>query len=352
MFCDLFFLPSNIRSDTHHISNAASLLFPSTQPSLFQQTNKNIQNSNQSKAALLLLGCHYVTVAHAKFINVDASSSATTKLATGATQGLTWIHDSMFQPRFKREPKTMKVVVVGLGRTGTTSFVVALKKLGYTPAHDDDLPQTADVLSGMLDGSISTEVGTQELGQRGFDSAFLTTHSYVEWLATQSDIKVILTLRDTQKWARSFASINRVAFGATQRPFKWIPKVKVLAPYAQEVLLNVPTNGHPELYNDLLTLEAGFESWNEFVRDTIPSERLLELHVKQGWEPLCGFLEKPIPEEAFPHVNDRLVVNTVINTFVVITWIWPVLFALPFFFLYLYFVKRAFQASLFIKKSC
>ena len=27
--------------------------------------------------------------------------------------------------------------------------------------------------------------------------------------------------------------------------------------------------------------------------------------VKQGWEPLCKFLNVPIPDEPFPHENDR-----------------------------------------------
>jgi hypothetical protein len=27
--------------------------------------------------------------------------------------------------------------------------------------------------------------------------------------------------------------------------------------------------------------------------------------VKEGWEPLCRFLDAPIPDEPFPHINDR-----------------------------------------------
>jgi hypothetical protein len=41
------------------------------------------------------------------------------------------------------------------------------------------------------------------------------------------------------------------------------------------------------------------------VRAAISPERLLVFDVAQGWEPLCAFLGKPIPEgEPFPHVND------------------------------------------------
>lgn len=37
----------------------------------------------------------------------------------------------------------------------------------------------------------------------------------------------------------------------------------------------------------------------------MPRERLLEYEVKEGWEPLCRFLGKEVPGEAFPNVNDK-----------------------------------------------
>ena len=47
-----------------------------------------------------------------------------------------------------------------------------------------------------------------------------------------------------------------------------------------------------------------FNNWNKHVKQTVPDDRLLVFEVKQGWEPLCKFLNLPIPEESFPHVND------------------------------------------------
>lgn len=40
------------------------------------------------------------------------------------------------------------------------------------------------------------------------------------------------------------------------------------------------------------------------IRGLVPKERLLEWTVDEGWAPICRFLEKEIPEEPFPHVND------------------------------------------------
>ena len=35
----------------------------------------------------------------------------------------------------------------------------------------------------------------------------------------------------------------------------------------------------------------------------VPPERLLIWNIKDGWEPLCNFLDKPIPPKPIPHEN-------------------------------------------------
>ena len=43
----------------------------------------------------------------------------------------------------------------------------------------------------------------------------------------------------------------------------------------------------------------------ERVKKTIPADRLLLYHVKEGWRPLCEFLNVDVPENIpFPKVND------------------------------------------------
>lgn len=51
-------------------------------------------------------------------------------------------------------------------------------------------------------------------------------------------------------------------------------------------------------------LEEQYEKHNAKVRAKVSKERLLEFTVQDGWEPLCRFLNVPIPDVAFPHVND------------------------------------------------
>lgn len=43
------------------------------------------------------------------------------------------------------------------------------------------------------------------------------------------------------------------------------------------------------------------------IRGLVPKERLLEWSVEHGWEPLCQFLDKDIPDQPFPNVNSGAV---------------------------------------------
>lgn len=45
-------------------------------------------------------------------------------------------------------------------------------------------------------------------------------------------------------------------------------------------------------------------NWNDRVKQLVPPERLLIMELGQGWEPLCQFLGKPVPDEPFPRAND------------------------------------------------
>jgi len=48
-----------------------------------------------------------------------------------------------------------------------------------------------------------------------------------------------------------------------------------------------------------------YNNWVCEIKATIPEEQLLIFNVKEGWEPLCKFLDVPIPDVPFPRTNDR-----------------------------------------------
>jgi len=56
-----------------------------------------------------------------------------------------------------------------------------------------------------------------------------------------------------------------------------------------------------------------FNRHTQEVRDTIDPARLLVFDVKEGWAPLCRFLEVPIPDEPFPRLNDTATTQAMIQ---------------------------------------
>jgi len=67
--------------------------------------------------------------------------------------------------------------------------------------------------------------------------------------------------------------------------------------------LDIWTNGEPK---NIERLRKGYRAHNAHIRETVPKERLLEYHASHGWEPLCAFLGKDVPDEAMPKVNEGM----------------------------------------------
>ena len=57
-----------------------------------------------------------------------------------------------------------------------------------------------------------------------------------------------------------------------------------------------------------------YNDWVEEVKNTVPEERLLIFSVKEGWEPLCKFLDLPIPDQPFPRTNDTNFIKSLIQS--------------------------------------
>lgn len=53
----------------------------------------------------------------------------------------------------------------------------------------------------------------------------------------------------------------------------------------------------------LLSKDA-LDNYHAYVRTVVPKEKLLEMRLGDGWEPLCEFLGVPVPDQPFPRAND------------------------------------------------
>lgn len=123
---------------------------------------------------------------------------------------------------------------------------------------------------------------------------------YQELMEAFPEAKVILTVRDADKWYSSFIKLDKL--GDRLRPLGYI------VPRLGRALKFAKKNHHKLLLDDAPYTREGFiQSFNKYnatVKQVVPTARLLVFEVKDGWEPLCTFLGCEVPQNTpFPHLN-------------------------------------------------
>lgn len=227
----------------------------------------------------------------------------------------------------KRYPPTkIQVVVLGLGRTGTTSLASAMELLNYTVFHDDEHAEASEEYEKYEDDD---EKFHEILGYYGYNVSFKT---HAEWAERhQDEIKIIWTVRDSpEQYAESWLVAAPFIDILQRPPFKWLKRTKRLLNSMKVEYLEEPTDGEPDKYLDKETLIQTYIDYNEEVKEMFKSENLLIFNVKQGWGPLCEFLGVEVPKDTpFPHVHDRLALQGEMYVLRIFTWIWPLVFIIP-----------------------
>lgn len=195
----------------------------------------------------------------------------------------------------------MNVIGLGVGRTGTYSLKKALERLGQGPCHHmeevlhhmpEQVPLWAAAAHGRPDwGAI----------YKGYGSAvdWPTAGFTRELVAAYPSARFILTVRSPESWAESFSeTIGKVLDIRDQLP----PQMQDWLGMASQVIANT---GFPARLS-LPELAQAFQAHTEVVKAAIPADQLLVYEVREGWEPLCGFLGMPVPDEPFPRTNSRI----------------------------------------------
>lgn len=125
--------------------------------------------------------------------------------------------------------------------------------------------------------------------------------------------KIILTVRDPKSWYRS---VKDTIFKGNAESLSFpINIMGKMTGFSQ--LFELVRNCGRNVYNRFSGLgmyeaiEQGeeisvqyFNDWIEDVKKSVPKEKLLIYNVKEGWDPLCKFLNVPVPERDFPNSND------------------------------------------------
>jgi hypothetical protein len=206
---------------------------------------------------------------------------------------------------------TLRVIGAGIGRTGTTSLKIALEQLGFDKCyHMEEVAENPSHGPMWIDAAEGKEVDWDTLFA-GYQSAVdLPPYAfYSELMAHYPEAKVILTLRDPDDW---YESASQTIFRLPPPPL--MPLLRLASAFSDQLKMLVKIEpvarkvGYDHFFHNDLSKENAirvFDQHNETVRQTVPDERLLVYDVKQGWEPLCAFLQVPVPARPFPHKNTR-----------------------------------------------
>lgn len=209
---------------------------------------------------------------------------------------------------------SLQVIAVGPPRTGTTSIKAALLQLGFGRCmHMDELfnqPRLVDYWVELFD-----------TGDTDFDALFADYRSstdfpgclaYHELLERYPDARFIVNYRDPESWYASMLSTVYAVVPKTNEAKQALLAKGIAEPRFRSIAKTL------DLVNDYLLeglfagaftdKEATLERYHRFfadLRDAIPADRRLDYDVREGWEPLCAFLQLPVPEGAFPVKNQR-----------------------------------------------
>jgi hypothetical protein len=111
--------------------------------------------------------------------------------------------------------------------------------------------------------------------------------------------KVILSTRDVEAWYESFGNTILKLVGAMDKIA--VPHIRATVEMGGALVGAKVFDGRAD---DPEHAKAVFRAHAEKVRQTIAPDRLLVFDVREGWEPLCTFLDVPVPDTPFPRLND------------------------------------------------
>ena len=142
-----------------------------------------------------------------------------------------------------------------------------------------------------------------------WDELFRGHQSTVDWPGTlywrelvdaYPAAKVLLTGRPAESWWQSFSTTIYELI--EKRHSIEDDHLRATLQYAHQIIALQTFGG---LMHDRDAAIDVYQRRIDEVARRVPADRLLIFDLTEGWEPLCGFLESPVPEGEFPHCNNR-----------------------------------------------
>eukprot|EP01084_Bolivina_argentea_P228975 386584_1 len=234
------------------------------------------------------------------------------------------------------------IIGAGFGRSGTFSMKIALAKLGIRSSHFAELLKDRSKMHSIIEAA-NMKLKLRQKYQQIHQNESISNHDlWSNMILNKTDFnwdnifrkntnifnatvdfpvccfyldlmkfyapnyKVILTVRDNRnKWYNSVSKSIKV--GIQLYIDKWLirmlwhPTLKISTLCQGIMLLNTKTNN---FWTDEALCKRVYDEWIESVKKNVPNDKLLIFNVKDGWKPLCNFLNVDIPKEEFPRSND------------------------------------------------
>lgn len=275
----------------------------------------------------------------------------------------------------------LQIIGAGASKTGTKSLQLALEMLGHKiydmqaimgEGHIGLLENVTMDRSRPLPGGLyhSRGIYPQARGDQVRDAAIDTWHEamlefgatatldsplnylFEELLERNPGAKVILTTHpsgESAEWLKSIEVTWEAFAPILGRPYNFIFN---MTPWSDAIFPafncgSIKSRKMPwrpwwlpwvELgawspIDDREACRKSYLSFNQRVRDTVPPGQLLEFNVRQGWEPLCSFLEvqecPSVSGVQFPRVNGRTENKIIFMAGTVIAFLYPIMPLLP-----------------------
>jgi hypothetical protein len=164
---------------------------------------------------------------------------------------------------------------IGLPKTGTTSICRALNILGYKCVHD-----FVDVSLELLKCNNKDSFIDASKKYNSFSGGMSICYKQLDELFPDS--KFILSTRELESWIKSCS--------------RWFRRI------SNSEIRKAIFKGHTRFNNEIFV-----EVYNEHIANVkkyFKGRDILIFDIeKDGWNELCGFLNKELPNRGFPHEN-------------------------------------------------
>lgn len=187
-----------------------------------------------------------------------------------------------------------KIFCIGQNKTGTTSLMGALSMLGYEVCPEDIMYNIGSThFQNFKEGDYEELFGLVDEYDVFEDRPWNHTNFYETLHSKYNDAKFILTTRDVDQWWDSY--------------IRWDKKVNLRHTWHYRLNSEVCYGVESFMDNPELSKETYIDRNNNIRNYFKDNPNFLELDINEDnkLEKLCMFLNKDIPNELYPHLNQN-----------------------------------------------